>query len=172
MSIVRTEPSESLVPHKVIWVGLIVGLLLLQILMSAVAIFLATSDDATAIEQNYGTKSLQWDQAMAAKRASDSLGWVTTIDVPQMPDLYGQRKLRIVLNDRDGLPVEKATVQLSLFHHAHASRVQEMTMTPVPNDPGAYVADVSMRHGGLWELRINAKRGSDEYLLTEQREVP
>jgi nitrogen fixation protein FixH len=153
-------------------VGLIVGLLLLQILMSAVAIFLATSDDSTAIEHNYGAKSLEWDQAMAAKRASESLGWITTIDVPQTPDLYGHRKLRIVLHDREGIAVDNATVQLRLFHHAHASHVQELALTPVPNDPGAYVADVTMRRGGLWEFRITAKRGSDEYLLTEQREIP
>jgi len=172
MSTVGAEPSDSVAHHKFIWVGLIVGLLLLQILMSAVAIFLATSDDSMAIEQNYGTKSLQWDQAMAAKRASESLGWSTAIDVPQSPDLYGHRRIRVVVKDRDGLAVDHADVRLTLFHHAHASRVQELAMAAVPNSPGAYVADVSMRRGGLWEFRIDAKRGSEQFLLSEQREIP
>ena len=81
MSIAGTQPSESLVHHKFLWTGVIVGLLTLQIFMCSIAVFLATSDDSMAIEPNYGVKSLKWDETRAAQRASDSLGWTTSLDV-------------------------------------------------------------------------------------------
>ena len=172
MSTAGTQPSESLVPHKFIWVGVIVGLLTLQVFMSAIAVFLATSDDSTAIEPNYGAKALQWDEAMAAKRASDSLGWKTVIDVPAIADLYGKRTIRLTVLDKSGAPVKDADVKLAIFHHAHASHIHNVSLAETKDFPGTYSAAVEMRRGGLWEFRITAKRGSEEFYLAEVRDVP
>lgn len=170
MSTTGAEPDRALAHHQWIWVSVIVGLLSLQVLMCSVAIVLATTDESMAIEPNFGEKSLRWDEARAAKQASEALGWTASVDIPAASDFYGHRTVRVTLLDRAGQAVADANVRMTLFHHAHASRAQQVVLAS--DGGGVYSAEVEMRHQGLWEFRIVAQRGSEVFQLTQERDIP
>lgn len=172
MSITRSESVESISRHKVVWVGVILALLTLQVLMCAAAVYLATTDDRTAIEPDYHEKALRWNEAVAAKQASDALGWKADIAVEPAPDLFGHRSIRVAILDRRGVAVTGAEVRVVLFHHAHGAKVQDIPLVERSDAAGAYAARVPMRQAGLWEFRVTARLGKDVFHRTEQRDVP
>jgi len=158
--------------HAALWGGVVAALLGLQAAMCAVAVFLATSDPSTAIEADYHERALRWDEAMAAIRASEALGWTVAIEVDSAPDVLGFRTVRLSLTDSAGSPIRDADVRMTCFHLARASNVHEAALSPQPAVPEGYFARAPMRKSGVWEFRIRARRGDDEYVKVERLEVP
>lgn len=172
MSTARAGMTRGWNRHAVLWGGVVASLLGLQAAMCAVAVFLATSDPSTAIESDYHERALRWDEAMAAVRASDALGWTGVIEVDSAPDHLGRREIRLSLTGADGSPVRGADVRVTCFHLARASNVLESALAPRSGRPETYVGAAPMRKSGVWEFRVRARRGDDEYLKVERLEVP
>jgi nitrogen fixation protein FixH len=172
MSVARTVESNELEPEvqaKLLWVGIIVGLLGLQAIMCFVAAFLATKDPSFAVVPDYHRRSLAWDADRAEQAASDRLGWKMATDVDPQADVLGRRRICIDLQGPGGKPIEGATVSATIFHRARAGDVQTIRFSE--RSSGHYQAEPTMRRAGLWEIRIKAERDQDHFRQTVVHEL-
>jgi nitrogen fixation protein FixH len=146
------------------WTGVIVGLLVIQLGMSGVAIFLATGDPTNVVVPNYHQHALEWDQVAALRKQSQALGWTWRVSVAPLGDVYGKRQLVLELRDPAGLPVVGAAVTLNAWHHARAGDPLPITLTPAPDQPGVYVATVLLRRSGLWHVDVHIQRDGQHFV--------
>jgi nitrogen fixation protein FixH len=98
------------------------------------------------------------------------LGWKHEITVDQTADMVGMRTVRVHLVDKLGEPVLVDRMEGAIFHHARGAQLVRFEMTRGAR-PGVYEAQVRMRRPGLWEMKFNADRGTDHWLVTAQQEL-
>ena len=154
---------------RLFWVGLIVALLAGQILLMLVMVFLATTDATVSIEPDYYQKGLHWDATAAQARQNERLGWSVKIELGPAVNVRGERVLICCLADRDGQPLDGATVDVIAFSHARGNERTEVTL--LPDGRGRYESRVRFAHQGVWEFRLAILRGADTFTYMEQREV-
>ena len=155
--------------HRLFWVGLIVALLAGQIMLMLVAVYLATTDPSFAIEPDYYQKGLRWDTVAAQARRNERLGWSVRIELGPDVTVRGERALICSLADREGRPLDGATVVVEAFSHARGNERTAVALLPAGR--GRYEAPVRFARQGLWEFRLAIQRGSDTFTYTEQREL-
>ncbi len=160
------------------WPGVVVVLLLWQVAMSTTVIVLAHSDPSVAVEPDYYRRALHWDDESAARRASEALGWrlELTVEAEQAgtqsarsvdsPGGTGVRLIRATLRDRDGRPVDGASMRILAFHYARASDRRQIEL--VGKGAGLYEATARLERPGRWEIRLTAQRGEQSFT---QRDV-
>lgn len=162
---VNSAPPAGETSARLLWVGLVAGLLLAQIVMCAVAATLATGDPSSAVVPGYHDRALRWDETVATERASDALGWGIDIAPSMTADVLGRRDVTVAIRDRSGAPVGGAAVEAAIFHHVRAGEVREVSFHETA-DPGTYAATTEMRRDGLWEFRTEANRGDERFVST------
>ena len=70
-----------------LWPVLVVGLLLVSVTANLVILFVATNDPSFAVEKDYYTKAVNWDEKRAQDARNLALGWnVDLAAVPTMED--------------------------------------------------------------------------------------
>ncbi len=131
-----------------IWGSLIVGLLGSQVAVGVVSIVLATSDPSFAVVPDYHEKALKWDEAVAARQASDKLGWSCGLSLSPAADQLGQRTLVASLKDRNGAPLDNLDATVRVFHHARASEAVMMPLRFISD--GNYAVELPMQRE--WSL--------------------
>lgn len=146
------------------WGAIIIGFLAVQILMSGIAIFLATSDPTHAVIPNYHQQSLEYDKVLAARQTSHQLGWTWTITPGEKLDITGKRALMVQVLDARSKPVTEATISLQLRHHARGNELQKLQLMPDPKSPGVYRGEAVMNRVGLWQIDINADRNEEHFV--------
>ena len=130
--------------------------------MGFFAVYLAVSDPAQTVIPDYYQKGLDWDRTKATLAESERLGWTVEVSIyPEACDV-SQRTVRLTVLNRDGKVVEKATGTVTVFHHAHAKNIQELSLIEV--FPGVYEANAQMVEPGYWDLTLKLQRGSSRYL--------
>lgn len=155
--------------HRRFWLGFIVVLLAGQIALMLVLLYLATSDTSFSIEPDYYQKGLHWDDVAAQTRQNARLGWSVRIELGPDVSVRGERGLICRLADREGQPLDGATVDVVAFSHARGS---ERTAVTLPwAGSGRYEAPVRFAREGVWEFRLAIQRGTDTFRYTEQRDV-
>ena len=145
-----------------IWPFIIVGLLGLSVVAESIKMVYATNDPAFAVEPDYYNKAVHWDEAQAARAASEALGWRAVLEA-------GREELLVRLFDRDGEPLSGAEVQVEAFHNARANRVVKGALAPA--GPGLYAMTHPFGRPGIWEYRVVAERNGERFLLTTQEEI-
>ncbi|MFT3882633.1 MAG: FixH family protein [Gemmatales bacterium] len=146
------------------WVGLIVGLLSIQVIVGGMAIFLANSDPAHSVVPNYHQQALEYDKVLAARQLSHQLGWTWSIVPGQQIDTTGKRQLTLQLQDNRAQPVTEAHVILQLLHHARGNSRQNITLTPVPQKPGWYQGEAVVDRAGLWQVDLSVDRQKEHFV--------
>lgn len=169
MSTPGTVESEYSFEHREIfarwkWVGLIVGLLAVQILVGGMAIFLANSDPAHSVIPNYYQQALEYDKVLAARQVSHQLGWKWNVVPGESIDLAGKRTLIIQVQDRKSQPVTDALVMAQLWHHARGNQRQSITFDAVPDKPGWYQGVAVVDRNGLWQVDLTVDRLTDHFV--------
>lgn len=157
-----------------IFPAIIVGLLGFQIIISLVGVYLAQVSQSAVVESDYYNRAVHWDDYEARVRASQALGWQMTFrtqPAPAAEAMLGRRIVKITLQNRTGQMLQGATIEGKFFHHAHPRDGQNIRFTEVSTEPGAYQAQVPLRQAGIWEFRLLAKRGPDEFLIDSQEEI-
>ncbi|HEX6986448.1 MAG TPA: FixH family protein, partial [Planctomycetaceae bacterium] len=153
---------------KLVWVGVVAGFLTLELVMCLVAATLAAGDPSFAVVPGYHEQALHWDETVAARRASDALGWTADVTATEA-DALGRRSLTVTLRDRRGQAVSGAAVEAELFHHARAGEVRTVPFAEAA--AGTYETTTEMRRDGLWELRLSARRGDDRFVRARSIEL-
>jgi nitrogen fixation protein FixH len=168
-SAVNVAQPPSTVKRVWIFPAFVIGLLGLQIVLSLAGVYIATRSKSFAVESDYYSKALHWDDEQAALRASEALGWHSVLHVAPELDAQSNRQLLLTLTDRDNRPLTQATVDVLFFHHAHASEHQMATLREIA--PGQYAAQLAIRTPGRWEFRFSVAHDKDRFLAKELREI-
>lgn len=155
---------------RILWVGMIVGLLSLQIVCCLIGLLAATGTPSLAVIPNYHQQAMHWDDAKAAIAASAALNWQTRIEVSEPIDIYGNRRIQVGLSREDASPVVISGLRLRMFHHAQVRDVIEMSLQP--ESAGLYSGVAVLRREGLWELQLQSKEQNGQFLHTEILQIP
>lgn len=148
--------------QKLVWPGMVFGLLGISVTLMSITLFLAVSDRSFGVEEDYYAKAVSWDQDVAALAASASLGWNADVTIAPEVDLSGKRSVMVVLTDSLGAPVDAVASPVFAFHHARRNEAATFALALIA--PGRYAAGASMARDGLWQLRLRFTRGSDVFL--------
>jgi nitrogen fixation protein FixH len=152
----------------IVWPAFIVTLLAIPVIAAAVLVRASTSDPSFAVEEDYYEKALAWDVEMQQRAANERLGWTFELDA----DALGDRRLLVSarLLDASGREVPADVVRVEAFPLARASRIARADLAL--EDGGWWRAAVPLVHGGLWELRLEARAGERRFTEVLRRELP
>jgi len=153
-----------------LWPALIVAGLALHVTTLVIVVLIATRDPSFAVEPNHYQKALRWDATAARLRESHQLGWAASLQLDPVSDVMGRRHLVCRIRDKNGVNVVGAIVHLVIFHHARAADRVHVTLDP--EQDGTYTATVPMKRPGLWECRVDARRGDDVFDTVVMQDVP
>ena len=134
--------------------GIVFALIGANATVVGITVYLANSDKSFAVEPDYYQKALTWDEHVQEQARSRALGWTMRVE-PGAIGVAG-RRAQIVIQDREGKPVEGARVKATAFPVIRASERVAMEFEAL--EPGVYRADVALRDTGAWEFDIRATR--------------
>jgi nitrogen fixation protein FixH len=143
------------------WPLIIIGLLSIHVAGMLVAVSIATRDRSFAVMPDYYDRALNWDRAQAEKRASQKLGWKLQIEPAGAVDPTGRRRVRIRLIDAQGRPISPATIQITAYHHAHAS--QRQTIQFQTDADGNAQQAMAMPFAGFYQFDSTAAARGEEF---------
>lgn len=150
-------------PRRVLFFpALVVGLLSMHIALCLWGVYLATSSQTFAVENDYYNKALHWDDNQAAERASLNLGWHAGIDISATADLQHERQVVLTLTDRNNAPLCGASVDLIYYHRARATDVSNATLRDLGE--GHYAAALPLSRPGIWNIHLAITHGKDRFL--------
>jgi nitrogen fixation protein FixH len=156
-------------PPHVLWPAVIVGALAVHVVASLVTVWIATSNPSYAVEEDYYQKALAWDASRDQKRHNTALGWRLDAEVTAAASTGGDPTLAVRLVDRDGRPLDGATVAVAAFHNARADEILRAELAA--KGDGLYSCGLAMRRSGVWELRFTVDRGGERFTHTVTRHV-
>ncbi|MDE3054731.1 MAG: FixH family protein, partial [Gemmatimonadota bacterium] len=119
----------------------------------------ANDDPSFAVEPDYYRKAVDWDSTLAQRRQNLALGWRLA---PRLEAFTLERGalLQITLTDAGGAPIRDATVKVAAFFNARANDIVDSTLAP---DSAGYAVRLPVRHGGVWELQFDVRRGGQRF---------
>jgi nitrogen fixation protein FixH len=147
-----------------IWTGLIAGFFVVQFSMSIVAIVLATSDPTHSVVPNYHQQAMEHDKVLAARHASEKLGWKWSISVDELQSKLAVRGFTVQLKDAQGNAIEGAEVAVELCHHARGNQIQKVRLIQVPQQPGTYHGEAMLDRSGVWQIDLNVHRQAEHFI--------
>jgi nitrogen fixation protein FixH len=121
---------------------------------------LAGSDPSFAVEPDYYRKAVAWDTTMAEAAQNTRLGWQLTVE-SMATSGTAPAQLSVQLRDREGKPMDGASLEVAATHNARADHI--VTGTFADAGGGRYVAALDARRPGLWELRFTVRHGTDRF---------
>ncbi len=146
------------------WPGMIFGMIGLNFCIVGITVYAARFHSSSfAIESDYDTKALHWDNTARQVRKNVELGWKVEITEAQ-----GNR-LVVSLRDREGKAIEDAAVNVESFHHAHAKSKAVAILTA--GEAGQYTTVANLATPGLWEFRFTVLRGPTLFTQSMTRMV-
>jgi hypothetical protein len=153
---------------KVIWIGIVVGLLSMSIIIYGVGIILAVTDPSFALEPEYEQKAAQFDEIRRQEEVNDRLGWM--VDLQTSPTaMPGRVELRIEVFDKWGKPIRNAIVGVDAFFNARANDIYRRTLDEQAD--GTYTTTMPVRHAGLWEFRLTVDSGDERFTKTIRKSL-
>ena len=149
------------------WPIAIVGVLAVTVAANIALMVVARDPNAYVVEPDYYRKGVNWDSSMAQARASVALGW--QVDAALRDWTPAGSTLVVQLADSPGAPLAGASVKVELINNV----TPETPVHSAPAEAGAgrYVARVALARPGLWELRLQARRGGDFYTADLRRDL-
>lgn len=151
------------------WPMILTGLLLTHVALMLAAVSVAVSGVRGTVEPDYYRKAANWEQTLAARHASDRLGWTLDITAGAEAESDGSHQLALRLTDPAGQPVDGAQVTVIAFHLAAADHSPR---TAEPQGAGIYRLRLPRSQPGAWELRTEAIAGTDRFLDRRRITLP
>ncbi|MCC6157515.1 MAG: FixH family protein [Deltaproteobacteria bacterium] len=142
------------------WPLLVIGLLGGLLVMNGIMLFVATRDPSFAVEKNYYQKALDWDEKRAQDGANDALGWSIAVSLATAGT---DVRVAATITDREGAPVNGATVSLEAFHLARSAAAREIALAE--ETPGRYSTTWPAMRPGIWEMRFRIEK--DGHVFTK-----
>jgi len=150
------------------WPAAIVAALLALVIAYVFLLRLAGQPEATVVERDYYRHAVRWDSTLAVRRASDSLGWRLEATLGPL-DANGRAALEVRLADRAGAPLAGLDVRAEAIHNLEAGRPRQAALAPTA--PGTYAASLPLARAGMWEIRLDARRGAQHFVASVRRDT-
>ena len=151
-----------------VWPVAVTAILGITVAANIWLIRIANNDPSFAIEENYYQRGVRWDDELAQRAHNQALGWRVVATMSTERESSGER-LHIALTDSAVMPIDGASIVVKAVHIARASEPVEVTLAQLA--PGEYEARVPVQRAGLWELRIDVRRGAERFTATERLDV-
>lgn len=148
-------------------VALVALLLGSVVTMNLTMLFLASTDPSIAIEEDYYTRALTWDQRLAQERINAALGWSIELELRRAGSVLREADIEAILRDREGAPLDAAKVRLKAFHGARARWKHEARLAR--RGSGLYATRLPLVRAGLWEFRFEVTRGDERFTSSLRR---
>lgn len=145
------------------WPLLVIGLLSGQLLVCSAIIYFANADPSMAVEPQYYEKALAWNHEAAQRERNRRLGWRVKALLESSASA-GAFDICLTLHDPRDQPIRGATVGVTAFPHLRSRERRSIALQEQAD--GTYIATLPAARPGLWELRVRASRGSDEFSET------
>jgi nitrogen fixation protein FixH len=165
----KTPESPAPPSRHLFWPILLTSLISIHIVSVVVMVIVATHDSSFAIEPDWYLKGLNYEQTAQQQRENRRLNWSVKLDVGQPLTGSNLRNVACTVLDREGKPVENATVDLVAFAHLRANNVTSSVL--LPRKGGQYGAALAFDDPGMWEFRLIIKRGPEMFTHIVKREI-
>lgn len=109
-------------------------------------------------------QGLTYNKIIAAKEAQDNLDWKGEINFKETTQQSGN--LVFSLKDKSGKPIIPDEVVASIIRPANEKMDLKVNMSK--DNAGIFSADVNFPANGLWEIRIYATKGIDNYQISKR----
>jgi len=152
-----------------VWGGLVVALLALDVAVQGTMLLFALADPSFAVEPDYEWKAEHWDEVQRERSRSTALGWSVGLRTAPAAE-PGRIEVELEVADPTGAPVAGAEVELAAFHNARASRVLAVRLRPVGG--GRYAEALALSRPGVWEFQVAIVRGAERYVGRFRESVP
>jgi nitrogen fixation protein FixH len=149
----RSNGRGGFVPHPVPM--MFIAAFLVVIAVNGALIFFAQDTFSGLETQHAYERGLQYNQALAAEAAQQSLGW--QYEAAVSGEAGGERTLQVHMTDAEGRPLDDLTIDAYLVRPSNAGL--DFTVSPRSAGDGRYVATFSLPALGQWDLRLVAHRG-------------
>jgi hypothetical protein len=153
-----------------IWPYLIAGALALHVIVSLIAVFIATSDPSYAVEKDYYRKALAWDGRRVQENTNQALGWRFEFAVTPPGRPSDQAKLEASIRDDAGRPLSGAAVSVETFHNSRSDDILRARLEAT-GEAGVYRTTLPMQHNGRWELRFTIDHNGRRFTHAETRHL-
>ena len=127
----------------------------------------ANDDPSVAIAPDYYQRAVRFDADQALRQRSERLGWRVTLGAARMS--ASEATVTAVLVDSTGAPVHDAIVRIAAHAVARSNDVFTATATPAGD---RYLAVLPVNRGGLWDMDVEAVRGSERFVATQRLDLP
>jgi hypothetical protein len=164
-----TQGRSSASWRGVSWAWMPVGLLASMLTGLGVMASLAISDPNFAVEKDYYSKAVHWEQSQAQAQQNQSLGYQLTLapEVTLAPS--GRLCFSVGLADALGRPLSDARVSAEAFANAFSADVHAVTLEQV--SPGSFRGSLPTHRGGLWEFRFLVRNGAERFTSVLRRDT-
>lgn len=138
----------------------VASILALTVAANIVVMRIASDDPSFSVEPDYYRKAVNFDATMAQERTNLALGWGFDAAIDSIGD--GQHtRLSVRLRDAAASPLRGARVAVMARFNARAN--DTLTAVLEERTPGTYVATLPIAHPGEWEVRVDARQGSQRF---------
>jgi len=127
----------------------------------------ANDDPSVAIAKDYYQRAVRFDADQALRQRSARLGWRVSLEAVRTSG--GDATVTAALVDSTGAPVRGAVVRIAAHAVARSNDVFNATAIPAGD---RYLAALPLNRGGLWDLDVEAVRGSDRFVATQRLDLP
>ena len=155
----HVEPSSGIGGSGRGWIGMIIGLLLLNASIVAATVFFAVCDESAATEPDYYAKALAHEKTIRLRTAARDLGWMVRSEIRPAAG-GGGMELVVGLTDRAQNPIDGALLQAEVFAHVRSGQRQALALSPA-GENGSYAAPIRIDRSGLWRVVLSIRRDSE-----------
>jgi len=127
----------------------------------------ANDDPSVAIAKDYYQRAVRFDADQALRQRSALLGWTVALEAARTSS--SEATVTAVLVDSTGAPVRGAVVRIAAHAVARSNDVFNATAIPAGD---RYLAALPLNRGGLWDLDVEAVRGSERFVATQRLDLP
>lgn len=161
----QAEQRKSEHP-RVFWPfpGLVFVLIGLSLTMGAITVTVATNDPSFGLEEDYFAKAVAWDETAAQMQANKDLGWTADVELSTTVDGKGERSVMVLITDKQGNPVDGASVEAFAYHNARRSDTFGFELIEIA--PGRYSAGQPMSRDGKWTVRLRVTLGDKVFTVS------
>ena len=144
---------------KRFWIALVVFLFIIQSTIMGSVMHLAIGDPSSAVVPDYHNRALNWDALRHTQEAAGRLGWDLGFKASDVVDGRGMRAIELRVVDAQGKAVDGLSVSGTLYHHARAGDVLQVSLPSAGE--GRYIALAPASRPGQWQLELSIVGGSE-----------
>jgi len=133
-----------------------------------VMLYAATHDSTFSIEPDYYKKAVAFDTVIKQDRENVALGWTAKATIGALVD--GTREVVLTLADSAAHPLADAHVRVTAIHNLEGDR--HVTQALSVDADGRFAAKLPLVRAGLWELRVDVRRGHERFTPSLRVEAP